>query len=109
MPVVRGAENEGYIRPYRTWYELVRPDSNKLVLMDNNIIALDYGISQLEELSHTDYRIDCNQALDCRLVTDDIANVLAKVKWIKYIRFSCDQKSQIEPIHRCAELLQKMA
>jgi hypothetical protein len=100
-------KKEGKIRPYRTWKELVRPDTNKLVLMDNNILACDYGVEQLEELSHTDYRIDLNQGMDARLVTDDIAKILAKVHWIKYLRFSCDTIAQVESIFSTAEKLQK--
>ena len=100
-------EKEGYIKPYRKWQELVRPDSNKLVLMDNNILACEYGIQQLDELSRTDYKIDLNQGMDARLVTDEIAQILSRLKWIKYIRFSCDTIGQIEHIVKTAELLQK--
>lgn len=32
-------EKEGGIKPYREWKQVVRPDTNKLVLMDNNILA----------------------------------------------------------------------
>ena len=100
-------EKEGYIKPYRKWQELVRPDSNKLVLMDNNILACEYGIQQLDELSRTNYKIDLNQGMDARLVTDEIAQILSRLKWIKYIRFSCDTIGQIEHIVKTAELLQK--
>ena len=98
---------EGSIRPYRHWQELVRPDSKKLVLMDNNILASDFGIAQLEELTRQNYTIDLNQGMDARLVDERIAKILAGLKWIKYIRFSCDQQAQIEPIVRTAELLAK--
>lgn len=98
---------EGAIRPYRTWQEIVRTDTDKLVLMDNNILACDYGIEQLESLIESGYRIDLNQGMDARLVDDRIADILSRLKWIRYIRFSCDQKSQIEPIRRTIELLGK--
>ena len=98
-------EKEGGIRPYRTWQQVVRPDTNKLVLMDNNILASDYGIRQLESLIGSGYRIDLNQGMDARLVTNEVAEILSKVSWIRFIRFSCDQKSQIEPIRRTIELL----
>lgn len=39
-------KKEGGIRPYRAWQDLVRQDTDKLVLMDN-ILACDYGIEQL--------------------------------------------------------------
>jgi len=98
---------EGAIKPYRTWEQLVRSDSDKLVLMDNNILACDYGINQLESLIDSGYKIDLNQGMDARLVTDEIAQILSKLKWIKYLRFSCDTTSQIEHILKTAEMLGK--
>lgn len=100
-------KKEGKLHKYSKWQDIVRKDTNKVILMDNNILACDYGISQLEELSYTNYRIDLNQGMDARLVTDEIAKILSKINWIKYIRFSCDTISQIEYIFKTAELLQK--
>lgn len=100
-------QKEGHIRPYRTWQEVVREDTDKLVLMDNNILACDNGIQQLESMIGSRHQIDLNQGMDARLVTDDIAQILSKLKWIRFIRFSCDQKSQIDPIKRTVELLGK--
>lgn len=98
---------EGDVKPYRNWQQLVRTDSQKLVLMDNNILASDWGIGQLESMTGSGYAIDLNQGMDARLVDEHIARILAGLKWIKYIRFSCDQQAQIEPIMRTAELLSK--
>ncbi len=100
-------EKEGGIKPYRTWRELVRSDSKKLVLMDNNILACEYGIEQLESLIGSGYKIDLNQGMDARLVTDRIAHILSKLSWIRYIRFSCDSIPQISAIKNAAALLQK--
>lgn len=99
-------EKEGAIQPYREWRELVRPDSKKLVLMDNNILASPFGVSQLESLIGSGYRIDLNQGMDARLVTLEIAGILARLDWIRYIRFSCDTPAQVEPIKRACEFLQ---
>ncbi len=98
---------EGEIKPYRSWRQLIRPDSKKLVLMDNNILASDFGIAELESLVGSGYAIDLNQGMDARLVDERVAKILAGLKWIKYIRFSCDQQAQIEPIMRTTELLGK--
>ena len=100
-------KKEGDIRPYRAWQELVRSDTDKLVLMDNNILACDYGIEQLAGLIDSGYKIDLNQGMDARLVTPEVADILARLKWINYLRFSCDQESQVEPILRTCELLKE--
>lgn len=98
---------EGKISPYRKWQDVVRGDTDKLVLMDNNILACEYGISQLEGLAGSGYRIDLNQGMDARLVDDRIADILSRISWIRFIRFSCDQKVQADPVRRAIELLGK--
>lgn len=100
-------KKEGNIRPYRRWQDLVRQDTDKLVLMDNNILASDFGLEQLAGLTGSSYRIDLNQGMDARLVTPEVAEVLARLKWMRFLRFSCDQESQIEPIYHTCELLGK--
>lgn len=98
-------QKEGKIHPYRTWQELVRPDTKKLTLMDNNILACPHGIEQLRQLAETDYKLDINQAMSVFLITPETADILSRCKWQKYIRFSVDQKTQIEGMYRAAELL----
>lgn len=100
-------KKEGHIRPYRRWQEIVRADTNKLVLMDNNILACDYGIEQLQSLIGSGYRIDVNQGMDARLVDETIADILSRLKWIRFMRFSCDQKSQIDPVKHTIDWLKK--
>ena len=73
--------------------------------MDNNILACEYGIAQLERLIGSGYRIDLNQGMDARLVDAGIADILSRLSWIRHIRFSCDQKAQIAPVRRTVELL----
>lgn len=98
---------EGLIRPYMDVDEIAIEGRNKLVLMDNNILACgDYAMEQLHKVVHKGYRIDFNQAMDARLVTDDFAKVLAQVKWIdRRIRFGCDTPAQIQNCERAIELI----
>lgn len=51
--------------------------------------------------------VDFNQALDARLVTDEIAALLAKVHWIRYVRFGCDTTAQIAHVEKAASLMNK--
>jgi hypothetical protein len=98
---------EGKLRPCANWKMLVREDTDKLVLMDNNILACDYGIRQLAELSQTHYRLDLNQGMDVTLINDDICRILAKIRWIRSIRFSCDSEYKLPYFERMAELFRK--
>ena len=100
-------KKEGNIRPYSNWRDIVRSDTNKLVIMDNNILACKHGINQLSELSETDYRLDLNQGMDITRLDEDIVKILAKIKWIKYIRFSCDKTYQLPYFEKMAELFRK--
>lgn len=96
---------EGQIRPYRTWQQIKRPDSRDIVLMDNNVLACDWGIEQLESMIGQDVRLDCNQGVDSRLVTPEIAKILSKIKWIRFIRTACDTDASMESVGRMIELL----
>lgn len=101
-------EKEGNIKIVDT-LERVSQSRKEVVLMDNNFLAapMDFIKSQLEFAIKNKIKLDFNQALDCRLVDEEKANLLAKVKWIKYIRFACDQLSQLEPLKRAISLLRK--
>lgn len=35
-------------------------------------------------------RVDFNQGLDARLITPEVAKLLAGLKWIRFVRMSCD-------------------
>jgi hypothetical protein len=100
-------KKEGDIRAQLNWKLLVREDTDKLVLMDNNILASEYGISQLSELSKTDYRLDINQGMDITLLGEETVKILAKIKWLKFIRFSCDDGSKLPYFERMAKLFNK--
>lgn len=89
-------KKEGNIRPYMDVDDIAIDGRKNLILMDNNILASDYGIHQIEKIIERGYRVDFNQAMDARLVTLSIAKRLAKVHWIKRIRFGCDTPGQIE-------------
>lgn len=98
---------EGNILPY--WdIERVANGRKKIVLMDNNILAAgDYAKQQLQKIIDLDLRVDFNQALDARLVTDEFASLLAQVKWLdnNRIRFGCDTHKQIEDCERAMEMI----
>lgn len=96
---------EGFIKPYMTWQDIKRPDSRDIVFMDNNVLACKHGIQQLESMVGQNIRIDFNQGLDARLITPEIARLLSKLKWIRFIRMSCDTDEMLPVVMRAIELL----
>lgn len=89
---------EGHIRPYRTWREIKRPDSRDIVFMDNNVLACPHGIDQMKDMIGEPIRIDFNQGLDARLITDDVADILSRLKWIRFIRMSADTDAMLDTV-----------
>lgn len=88
-------QKEGLLVPYMDIEEIAVDGRKSIILMDNNILASDYGLKQIQKIIDLGLRVDFNQALDARLVTPEIGELLAKVKWIKRIRFGCDTQRQI--------------
>lgn len=99
-------QKEGDVRPYMD-IDYVANGNRKIILMDNNILASDYGLEQIEKAAKRKYSIDFNQGLDARLITDDVAKLLASCKWLEYIRVACDQTAQIEYVENALCLLRK--
>lgn len=98
---------EGKITPYMDIEEIAVNGRKNIILMDNNVLASDYGLQQIEKIVSMGVRVDFNQGLDARLVTDDIARLLARVKWMKRIRFGCDTPGQIAECERATALIDK--
>jgi hypothetical protein len=99
-------KKEGKIRAYRD-IETVLQGRKSAILMDNNVLASEHGVQQLERIADLKCKVDFNQGLDCRLVTDEIAQLLAKIKWIRFIRFACDTIEAIEPLLKAIERLNR--
>lgn len=93
-------KKEGPIRPAATWQQIKRPDSRKIVFMDNNVLACPHGIEQIKELGNQKIWIDFNQALDARLISPEIAELLSKCHWIRFIRMACDTSEMLPVIER---------
>jgi hypothetical protein len=97
-------EKEGDIKPYSDIDDFIG-DYKSAVLMDNNVLASDHGIRQIEKIIKKGIRVDFNQGLDARLIDDSIAQLLSKVKWIHPLRLACDNSAMKEPIQKAVELL----
>lgn len=76
----------------------------EVVLMDNNILASEHGVRQLEKISSLGVKLDCNQGLDARLVDPAIASVLGSIRW-KKMRFACDRVAQMPAVEKAVRLV----
>lgn len=56
-------KKEGLIRPAATWEQIKRPDSRDIVFMDNNVLAHDHGLDQIDRMGCENIRVDFNQGL----------------------------------------------
>lgn len=100
-------KKEGELKPYMDIEEIAIDGRYKITLMDNNILASDYGLQQIEKIIKLKLRVDFNQDLDCRLVTDEVAQMLAKVRWLEDIRFACDTSAQLPYLFKACDLIKK--
>lgn len=98
---------EGRIRQAATWEEIKRPDSNKIIFMDNNVLASDHGLQQIESMGGKKVWVDFNQGLDARLVTPDTARLLAGLRWIRFVRLSCDTMEMIPVIKQATAYMKE--
>ena len=100
-------KKEGRIRPAATWRDIKRQDSKKIVFMDNNVLACDHGIQQIEDMGEKPVWVDFNQGLDARIVTPENAALLARLHWIRFVRLSCDTEEMIPVIEQATAYMRE--
>ena len=97
-------EKEGTIRAYADIDSFLM-GKKTAVLMDNNVLASDHGIRQIERIIELEIKVDFNQGLDARLIDDSMAKLLSKVKWLHPVRLACDSPAMMEPVRKAVEKL----
>jgi hypothetical protein len=85
--------------------DLVYPGHKKVVLWDNNILGVPNWRDIVEELQALDLEVDFNQGLDARLITDEVAKELAKVR-IRPIRMAYDIPNEKKALERAIPALE---
>jgi hypothetical protein len=96
-------EKEGKLRPEHDIGVFLR--HNKAVLLDNNVLAHQFGIDQVRKIVELGIKIDFNQGLDARFIDSSVAGLLARVRWLRPIRLSCDTNGMMGHVKRAVELL----
>lgn len=98
---------EGTIRPAACWEEIKRPDSREITFLDNNVLASAHGLEQIDRMGREPVWVDFNQGLDARLITPEIAALLAKLHWIRFVRMACDTSDMLPVIEQAAAYLRE--
>jgi hypothetical protein len=94
---------EGPIEPHAEYTEFTR--HGKVIFMDNNVLACEHGVRQIELLGSTQIKIDFNQGLDARLIDPATAKLLSKCKWAEPVRLACDSCSMIPAVEKAIQIL----
>lgn len=82
----------------------IYPGHKKVIFWDNNILASPYWKDIFNELEELDLEIDFNQGLDARLLDEDVAGKLKKIK-IPILRLAYDSKGIRTPLKNTIQLL----
>lgn len=75
--------------------------------MDNNVLACGHGLEQIERMGQAEVWVDFNQGLDARLIDPHSAALLAKLKWIRCVRLSCDTSTMVPVVEQAAAYLKE--
>lgn len=97
---------EGYIRAVGTLLDLWDKIHRDIVLYDNNILALPEHFALIcGQAREYKLRLDFNQGLDHRLLTQDIITELKSISHVEY-RFAFDHPGYIGTVATAIDLLQ---
>lgn len=105
-------QKEGKIREVGDVYDIWDGESKSVCIMDNNILALpDTFFKVCEQLKKENLKVDFNQGLDHRLLTDDICKELFSLKYPSgvggKIRFAFDHISYKKSVLKALKMLRK--
>lgn len=92
-------EKEGGIRIVGSLMDLWDGSSNLVTILDNNILAVPHHFMAIcQQAQERRLRLDFNQGLDHRLLTDDIAAEMKKTRHKEEWRFAFDHPDMIDGI-----------
>lgn len=74
-------QKEGRLYRVQTLDRLVRLDSNKLMLLDNNLTAAPDVLDILTQMAGRGLEVAFTQGLDIRLMTPEVAHALSRIKY----------------------------
>jgi len=97
---------EGYIRAVADLYDIWDGKSEWVILYDNNILALPKHFELIcSQVIKEHLKIDFNQGLDVRLLTDRHAALLKQMRPLKQWRFAFDSNGYEKAFRKAAQIL----
>jgi hypothetical protein len=99
-------KKEGAIREASDIEEILQ-GKKSAILMDNNVLASDFGIQQIEKIVRLKIKVDFNQGLDARMIDRPVAKLLSQVRWLSPLRMSCDTMANLPHIKRAMRYLRE--
>lgn len=101
-------KKEGKIRAVADIYDIWDSKAKEIILLDNNILALPEHFKLIcSQLRKEKLRVDFNQGLDCRLLTDEICQELFSLKHVYEIRFAFDDIAYKPLVLKALAMLRK--
>lgn len=100
-------KKEGEIRPHASIYEFWDHRLQKIVLLDNNLLAACNARETLQDLAKERVLVDFNQGLDIRLINEESAGLLKAVRLGRWLRFSFDEPAMESKVRQGIRILKK--
>lgn len=85
--------------------DLIWPGHSKVIFFDNNILASSGWRSIFDELVDLGLKVDFNQGLDARLITEGVAEKISQLKIDPIVRLSYDYWKRRIPVQTAIQLL----
>jgi hypothetical protein len=103
-------KKEGMIKKYMHIEDFKKKESNKLILLDNNILAHKHGIREIKRMRDMGLEVDFNQGLDPYIIAsnDKIAELLSGLNWINQIRLACDEQKDKKALKEAVRKLREL-
>jgi len=108
------SEKEGHIRHNAYITEFLHPEHNKVILLDNNFLASPRWREHLQYLIYHDIKVNFNQGLDIRLLTEEKAQLLSHTKYYSWnfktrgLHFAFDELRYERDVWRGIDLLEQV-
>jgi len=101
VPILEGKMNS--IR--HSIRQLIYPKHSRVIFWDNNILASPGWKSIFAELKEMGLRIDFNQGLDARLITEEVAQEISQLKRVSLLRIAYDNQKNRQFVQKSIERL----